>query len=239
VPDTLIDTPGGRAGHMRVRWPISRVVRAIVVVLVLIALASVVRRALDLAQVVPTVEPPRGDSFNAHFAAQPILTFAHILPGAVFLLVGPLQFVRRIRTRHIRVHRALGRMYVAVGAVVGVTALVMSFTLSIGGAVESAATLLFGVYFLVALGMAVAYVRRREIALHREWMLRAFAIGLAIATIRPIIGLFFGLTTLLPAQFFGYAFWIGFSLHAVLAEVWIRATRPRTRRPLSMQGTAA
>ena len=28
-------------------------------------------------------------------------------------------------------------------------------------------------------------------ALHREWMIRAFAVGLAVATIRPIIGIFF------------------------------------------------
>jgi hypothetical protein len=69
-----------------------------------------------------------------------------------------------------------------------------------------------------------------SIAQHREWMIRAFAIGLAVATIRPIVGLFFAfsrLTHLTPQQFFGTAFWLGFTLHLIAAEIWINYTRLR------------
>lgn len=59
----------------------------------------------------------------------------------------------------------------------------------------------------------------------REWMIRAFAVGLAVATIRPIIALFFIFSRLSPHVFFGTAFWIGFVLHAMAAEVWINSTR--------------
>jgi hypothetical protein len=61
-------------------------------------------------------------------------------------------------------------------------------------------------------------------------MIHAFAVGLAIATIRPIIGTFFAtspFTHLTPQQFFGTAFWIGFTLHLMAAEVWINYTCPR------------
>jgi hypothetical protein len=71
--------------------------------------------------------------------------------------------------------------------------------------------------------------RRREVALHREWMIRAFSIGLAVATIQPIVGFFFAtarFTGLTPYEFFGTAFWIGFVLHLIAAEVWIQWTRP-------------
>jgi uncharacterized membrane protein YozB (DUF420 family) len=86
-----------------------------------------------------------------------------------------------------------------------------------------------------ALGKAYRHILRREIAQHREWMIRAFAIGLAVATIRPIIGLFFAtsrLSGLTPDAFFGVAFWIGFVLHLILAEAWIWGTRPQTRQKL-------
>jgi hypothetical protein len=59
-------------------------------------------------------------------------------------------------------------------------------------------------------------------------MLRAIAILLGIATTRPVIGVFFATSTithLTPAQFFGIAFWIGFSLNTVVMELWLR-TRP-------------
>jgi hypothetical protein len=109
-----------------------------------------------------------------------------------------------------------------------VTALVMGPRMAIGGAVEAAAATVFGLLFLFALVKAFVAIRARRIAVHREWMIRAYAIGLAVATIRPIVGFFFAtarLTHLTPHEFFGPAFWIGFTLQSIGAESWIRYTR--------------
>jgi hypothetical protein len=112
--------------------------------------------------------------------------------------------------------------------VIGVSALVMSFAMpAIGGVNQAVATTLFGAFFLIALGKAVWHIRRKEVALHRDWMIRAFAVGLAVATIRPIIGIFFAtsrITGLTPHEFFGTAFWIGFTVQLMVAEAWIHWT---------------
>ncbi|MDB5155696.1 MAG: hypothetical protein JWR50_403 [Mucilaginibacter sp.] len=94
--------------------------------------------------------------------------------------------------------------------------------MAIGGTVETAATVTFALFFLFALFKALYHIRRKEILVHREWMIRMFAIGLAIATVRPIVGLFFAFSKLSPHQFFGIAFWIGFMLHLFVAEIYIR-----------------
>ena len=63
-----------------------------------------------------------------------------------------------------------------------------------------------------------------EIAAHREWMLRTFSTGLAVATIRPIVGIFYATSAfsgLTPHEFFGTAFWLGFVLHLMVTEGWI------------------
>ncbi len=60
----------------------------------------------------------------------------------------------------------------------------------------------------------------------RRWQLRAIAILLGIATTRPVMGVFFAtarLTHLVPQQFFGIAFWIGFSINVLVFELWIRS----------------
>jgi uncharacterized membrane protein len=165
------------------------------------------------------------------FARHPGLTLVHIVPGLLFMVLGPLQFSSSIRARHLRWHRWSGRVFVICGLVIGISALVMSFGMpSIGGVNQAAATTLFGAFFLFALCKAFWHVRRREIALHREWMIRAFAVGLAVATIRPIVGVFFAtsrLSGLTPHEFFGIAFWIGFVLQLMAAEAWIHVTAPR------------
>ena len=66
----------------------------------------------------------------------------------------------------------------------------MTSLMAIGRANERAAITLFAIVFLVSLVKALIHIRRREFALHREGMLRAFAIGLVVATIRPIVGVF-------------------------------------------------
>jgi hypothetical protein len=48
---------------------------------------------------------------------------------------------------------------------------------------------------------------------------------LGIATTRPVMGIFFAtsrLTHLQPWQFFGWAFWIGFSTNTLAVELWLR-----------------
>jgi uncharacterized membrane protein len=196
-----------------------------VLVLAIIGVAAAVGRLLNVTHVLEPSAASAADPTEVGFARYPWLTMVHIVPGALFMVLGPLQLVRRIRSRHIGLHRWSGRVFVASGIVIGGTALIMAPLMAIGGANETAASTFFAIIFLFALGKAVVHIRRGDVARHREWMLRAFAIGLAIATVRPIIVLFFALGDLSPREFFGIAFWLGFTSHLVAAEVWIQHTR--------------
>jgi hypothetical protein len=200
----------------------------IVSLLALIGIAAAARRALLLLGILPPFNPPQAPpGFDADFAKYSMLTLTHVIPGLLFMILGPLQFVPWIRAHDLPWHRWSGRVFIAISLVIGLTALRMSWLMSIGGRLETAATTTFALIFLFALGKATWHILRREVALHREWMLRAFVIGLAVATIRPIIGMFFALSSLSPHQFFGIAFWIGFIAHLIAAEVWINYTRLR------------
>jgi uncharacterized membrane protein len=228
---------------MRPKTWIRRGLWTAVVFLVVIGIAAVTRRTIVLFFPGHLTSPRNpAASLDVYFARYPLLTLIHIIPGALFMILGPLQFVQSIRERHLQFHRWSGRVFVASGLVIGSSALVMSFKMSIGGINETAATSLFAVIFLFALVKAFLHIRRRQIALHREWMIRAFAIGLAVATIRPIVGVFFALsplTHLTPQEFFGTAFWIGFTLHLIAAEIWINYTRSTTLKTVGAKTRGA
>jgi uncharacterized membrane protein len=220
-----------------------RVLWSAVIFLAFIGTAVALRRIVKLVPIAlhgyrPPTAPsnPVAAQFTALddlFAHYPVLTLIHIVPGLLFMLLGPFQFSSTIRARHLRWHRWSGRVFVACGFVIGISALVMSFGMpAIGGVNQAAATTLFGSYFLLALCRAFWLILRREVARHREWMIRAFSIGLAVATIRPIMGIFFATSRfsgLTPREFFGIAFWIGFFLHLMAAEAWIHATTHETQ----------
>ena len=194
--------------------------------LVAIGVAIVIRRASHI--LAPPAAPPgfpEAAALDEGFARHPLLTMLHIIPGLLFVVLGPLQFIPGLRSRKPRLHRWTGRAVLASGAIVGTTALVMSPQMAIGGVSETAATMLFAILFLFALTRAFLLIRRGSVALHREWMVRAFAIGLAVASIRPIVGIFFAtsrLTHLTPHDFFGAAFWLGFTTTLLATEAWVR-----------------
>lgn len=205
----------------------TRVLFILVAALALIGVVIVVLRAISLGQALLGNAPPPTDAYDAGFARQPGLTLLHMIPGLIFVILGPLQFVTKIRTRHINLHRWCGRIYVASGILVGVTALFLGIVIGFAGATETAAVTFFSTLLLIFLGLAVFQIRRRQVAAHREWMIRAFALGLAVTTMRPMIGILIALTGLPFSEILGISFWLAFSSHLVLAEWWINVTRAR------------
>jgi hypothetical protein len=160
-------------------------------------------------------------ALDAVFASHAVLTLAHILPALAFVLVVPFVYL---------LHGAAWpeRLLFPLGVVVGITAYAMS-TYSVGGWVERSAVLLFNSIFLFCL--ARAWHGRENPQMKLRWLTRAIAVLLGIATTRPVMGVFFAtsrLTHLEPRQFFGIAFWIGFSINTVMVELWLRSAGGRT-----------
>src|SRR5712664_2568359 len=209
-----------------------------VIFLAFIGIAVATRRTIVLLK--PGALSARNNpaaELDSAFANRRALTLTHILPAMLFMVLGPLQFVRSLRSNYPQVHRWSGRIFLTASAVVGVTGLTLAFGKTIGGVDEKAAIVLFGSFFLIALAKALWHALRREFAQHREWMIRGYAIGLAVATVRPIMGTFFAAALLRghapePKEFFGTAFWVGFTLQMIAAEIWINYTRSATVAPM-------
>ena len=186
---------------------------------VVISVAAVIRRVFALAY--PQHSPvPQLAELDAVFASHATLTLAHILPSLAFVLISPFFVFRRsVKTAWPEY------LLFPFGGVVGITAYAMSVH-SIGGWLERSAVLLFNTLFLFSLFRAYWHRTRGEFLLARRWMIRAIGILLGIATTRPVMGIFFAtspLTHLEPSEFFGVAFWIGFSVNTLVAEFWLRA----------------
>ena len=188
-------------------------------VCIVIAVAVVIRRIVALA-FPPHSAPPQLAALDAAFGSHATLTLAHILPALAFVLVSPFFVFRSSPETPWPEH-----LLFPLGGVVGITAYAMS-VYSIGGWVERSAVLFFNTLFLFSLFSAYLHMRRGESLLQRRWMIRAIVILLGIATTRPVMGIFFAtssLTHLQPNQFFGIAFWIGFSINTLVVEFWFRS----------------
>lgn len=194
--------------------------------LCLIAAAAAIRRivVLLLMPLQATVATPGMASLDLAFASRKALTLGHIVPALLLILLLPLWFSRRMRQRVIA-HRRITYGIFVLGLITGGTAILLSLH-PFGGLNEASAALLYDGLFLFCLTRAWLLFRRKDWRLHRAWMVRAIAVLLGIATTRPVMGVFFAtqpLTHLQPAQFFGTAFWIGFTVTYIAGEAYLRA----------------
>jgi len=118
------------------------------------------------------------------FAATPLGLFLHALGGALFGILGPIQFARVMKRRFGRLHRVLGRVFVGAGALLAVSSLRLLWAFPITSTpLLDWARLLAGLGLGAALWLAVTAARRRDIPTHKAWMIRAYAIGMGSATV--------------------------------------------------------
>ena len=202
---------------------------AVLVTIILVFLAR--RLATDVPHVLTGTVPD--DDLAEKYVAHPWLAYGHILPGVVYLLGAPFQLSQRFRSSHYPLHRRLGRGLLVCALASGVLSVVLGVVFAWGGSAETAASLVFGTWFVAALALAFRAIRRGDVAQHRRWMIRAFAVGLGVATIRIWVGAFTGIQigllgmgdeTMPVRATFGIAFWLGLSMHVAFAEWWLRRT---------------
>jgi uncharacterized membrane protein len=161
----------------------------------------------------------------------PVVGYAHTLGGAIATLIGPFQFLGALRRRYPRWHVWLGRVYLTC---VGVSALAGLYL-----SPESAARNTFGIAF-IALALAWLYtgtkayltIRARDVAAHRRWMIRNYALTYAAVTLRfqmPLFILVGGLSPMTALDIVGWFCWVP---NLILVEWWMR--RRRTS-PIAME----
>ena len=190
--------------------------------------------ALHLVDPLALQRPAELARFDGRFSAHPVLARLHVGAGALFLLLVPLQFSSQVRQRFITLHRWSGRLLVFLAFITGSSALYFGLVVPFGGLFEAIAIAIFDGLFLLSLAVAFAAIRRLQVARHREWMIRAFALAIAISTMRIVelpLDLVLAPIGIPPDDVFVIAIWCGWLLTLGGAELWIRYTRSHVQSP--------
>ncbi|MEU3456707.1 DUF2306 domain-containing protein [Micromonospora sp. NPDC006766] len=122
---------------------------------------------------------------NARFFAAPVPVLVHIVGASLYCLLGAAQFARVFRRRRPGWHRAAGRLLVPCGLAAALSGLWMALFYPRPPSDDVLVTgfrLVFGSAMVGCIVLGVAAIRRRDIARHRAWMARGYAIGLGAGT---------------------------------------------------------
>jgi uncharacterized membrane protein YozB (DUF420 family) len=121
-------------------------------------------------------------SFDSYWPRRTWL-FLHINGGTLALLMGPWQFWTGPRQRHFQIHRWTGRLFL-VGVAMGIVGAVGLAVMAIGGWAFEVGLMGLASAWLVTTGMAYYSIRKGLVALHKEWMIRAYVVTFAFVFFR-------------------------------------------------------
>ena len=207
----------------------SRVIKGTVVLLATVGVVASLMRYLlphDLHLAIST--PLYGSFAPEHLpvmAAHPGVEALHRLGGALYMILGVLQFMPRLRARRPALHRWSGRVFLALSVAAALSGVFMALAFPYERG-EGPPSIVFGGLMVFFAVQAYLHIRRGDVVGHREWVTRCFAVGLGIATIRLIAAVVLNTTHLVTRQIITPTFWIGWTVTVLAAEALIRAQRP-------------
>jgi uncharacterized membrane protein len=162
-----------------------------------------------------------------HLTVWRVAFYIHVFSSIFTLLAGFSQFVPEILQRHKRVHRLVGRIYVWDVLLVNFpTALIMAVYANGLFPTKLAFLILDGLWFWFTL-KALLEIKRGNIAGHRDYMTRSYALTFSAVTLRTWRLILATCTDLDPLTIYMIDAWMGFVPNLLFAE-WLIARRKRT-----------
>lgn len=162
------------------------------------------------------VHPEMRAAYGANRAA----ILLHAFASALALALGPWQFLPGLRRARPALHRWSGRIYLGAGVLPGGLAGLYMAMHAYGGTVARSGFALLALLWLYTAWQAYAAIRRRDVATHRRWMMRNFALTFAAVTLRLWMPLFAGLGIPFDIVYPAVA-WISWVFNAVAVEWWL------------------
>ena len=142
---------------------------------------SAIPFAAGIARIAGLAGNPTITLENARFVAAPLPVIVHVLSASLFSILGALQFSTELRQRTPQWHRVSGRIVGVSGVFAALSGLWMTVVYPIPPELQG--SLLCVVRVLVSLGMlfsiflSISAAMQRNIAAHRAWIIRAYALG--------------------------------------------------------------
>ena len=148
--------------------------------------------------------------------------FTHVFTSIFALAAGLFQFSPLLLRKYKRLHRFIGRWYVInILFVTGPSGLVLAFFANGGMSSRLGFTLLAALWMYFT-WKAWQTIRRGETMLHRQFMVRSFALTLSAVSLRAWKWLLVLAFAPPPMEVYRWVTWLGFVPNLLVAELLIR-----------------
>ena len=109
--------------------------------------------------------------------------YAHIVLGGLALLIGWIQFSKKIQRTRIQLHRNIGKIYMISVLISGIASLYIGYHAT-GGIIPKLGFIGLGITWLYTTGRGYISIRQKDVITHQRMMIYSYAACFAAVTLR-------------------------------------------------------
>lgn len=112
-----------------------------------------------------------------------IAFYCHIIPGGLALLIGWIQFNKKLRISQLKLHRLIGKIYIVTVLISGISGIYIGF-FATGGSISSFGFISLGIIWIYTTFRAFLYAKNGQINQHQRMMYYSYAACFSAVTLR-------------------------------------------------------
>ncbi len=167
------------------------------------------------------------ENYGTYFFPRAIWLFPHIVLGIIATIIGPFQFISKIRNKYLKVHRQLGRVYIfstILSGISGISGMYLAVTSDVN-LPYAVGLFVLGFAWSVSAIMAFVSIKNKKIELHKDWMIRSYVITLAFVSFRFLEDILVALKIGSPEEVLVLASWASWAIPLFIAEIFIQGLK--------------
>jgi len=217
---------------MKVSLIISKVLESFGILAILYASYLLILLSLPYIHFEPGVEFLQTKQLIYHIDWWRWSFYIHVFSSPVVILTGPLQFNRKLIASYPSVHRKIGWVYVFfVLLISGPSALIMSFYAN-GSYAAQISFVFLSLFWILFTLLSLISIRKGNVAQHRIWMFRSYALTLSAVTLRFYAYLFDVFRVDLPPnETYILLTWISWIPNLIFVEILRKTNYIQTFKP--------
>ena len=118
-----------------------------------------------------------------------IMFYTHIILGGIALLIGWLQFNKKLRVKNLELHRKIGKIYVVSVLLSAISGLYIGFYAS-GGIIAKSGFITRAIAWFLTTLYPLTAIKKGNVLLHQKLMIYSYAICFAAVTLRIYLPIF-------------------------------------------------
>jgi uncharacterized membrane protein len=148
----------------------------------------------------------------------------HVISSVITIIIGPFTLSRKFREKNLKRHRILGKAYLIGILIGGGTGLYLAFYAT-GGIISTFGFGTLSILWLLTAYYALSSIKKRQVEVHRQWMIRNYSLTFAGVALRLWLLVF---VILFGEENFETSYtiiaWLCWVPNLLFAEWWIQST---------------